>query len=172
MFLQRTGGFCLCLVSALMVAVAVYAYTDDLAVKTVRGAALTDDCWEPCVDYLMWSIIECYDSTGERPCDTTKCVINTIKYLTCETTAAGSETQNCVVDVSYHMDTTQWNRWGVAREMACVDLNEWGYEYPDCEGSPYASESTPCKSNTCTGTLLASKALEFTRVVCGPKPPP
>lgn len=150
--------------AASIVAAAVYGYTNDSAFTGLYGAALTSDCKEPCDDTYIHAIIECdhLEGMGDE-CRDDRCTINNIRYLKCTPEAdAGSGAADCDWDT----DPNDWGRWVTVREMPCTDGGDYTHTYGECEGSPYASEFTPCVTNECYGTLFHDAAEEMNRPFC------
>jgi len=157
---QRAFTSVIYVLSVALVATTVYGLNADGG--GIYGAALTADCKEPCTDHYIHAIIECRHLNAAG-CEIDQCAINNLRYLKCKVSAGGSGE----VDCDWETDTSDWQRWVVAREMPCPKPHvPYTFTHAACEGSPFAGANTPCVHNECWGTLRRDSADHLGRAVC------
>jgi len=167
------------LLLSLMVAVAVYAYTDDADVRAVFGAGTLPGCKQKCTNGSV-DVKECLDpcnffhpktpcAAGEiapnsgGKCNKNFCTVNTLRYYSCETGNPGSGESPC----DYKSDPG-FRRQHNIYEQACTTTGADSDKWTCKRQGTYAGWKTPCKTTDC-GTGVLKNTHDYPgRRVCDP----
>ena len=154
MFTQRMVGFCL--LSAALVAAAVYSYPGSPDFSAAFGAATRSGCKGPCSDGgTPMRVDECLDESGP-PCNTKYCTANYIRSASCPAGDPVGDEQPCKM----HTDSGDWWRQAIIKKpsTSCViDAKDKGKYHWDAPACTYLSGDlnwveTPCKdASACEG---------------------
>ncbi len=166
----RAAGLCLL---ATMTTISFYGFAAELSFYTFYGAAIGDDCKEPCKDDNELTFTECDDLLAMvGMCEKDRCMFNKFLYLTCTPKdKAGTDAKKC----EYHNKADEPRRWITVRNMVgCPDGGEHTYPYGECADSGGFSEVwTPCKTAACAGTIydgIENQVQKKNRTFCGAAP--
>ena len=147
---HKTVAVTLCLHSALLVATAVYSYTESSDFSNVFGAAEVPGCKGKCSVKDAAPVIECYHPLVGQGCDLNYCNHNEVRVSQCVVGNPGADDPKC--DVTY--DNTTWWRRQTIRKEACKDGGpDVGFAYGDActlDGNGNATGETPCKTGACS----------------------